>query len=677
MPSIPNNAINLFSTSYGVVSFDGVGAFTTVAPSASGNVLTSNGSKWVSSAPATSGTVTSVSVVSANGLAGTVATSTSTPAITLSTTITGVLSGNGTAITGSSITQFDVLVGGASNAISSVGPGTSGQILQSAGNAANPAYSTSTYPTTNAINTLLYASSANVMAALATATTAVLTTSSGVPTWASELSLALGGTNANLTASNGGIFYSTASAGAILSGTATASKMLLSGASTTPTWSTSTIPTSAGATANKVLLSDGTNYVLSTPTFPNASATTGNIIISDGTNWIASTPTYPAAAGSSGNVLTSNGTNWTSAAPATSGTVTSVSVVSANGFAGTVATATSTPAITLSTTITGVLSGNGTAISGSALTQHGVLIGGATNAITSSSVGATGTVLAGNTGSDPTFQTISSLGGITTITGNSGGAESPSSGNFNILGGTTGLTFAGTAATETLTGTLVVGNGGTGVTTMTTSYGTLVAGTTPTGAIQNAGTGTSGQIYKSNGSISLPTWVNPATVGGSLILISSQTASNSATISFTGLTNYTNLLLVMNSVQPVTNTAVLNLLVSQDGATYLTTGYTSGLVYNAYNTSVTSNLNSTAAFIISSSQSNSGIFSGSAFMHNLNLGEAFEIEGQSNWIDTTFSTSTFGRIGGQGPTGIVAIRLQFSSGNISTGTFTLYALAQS
>ena len=45
------------------------------------------------------------------------------------------------------------------------------------------------------------------------------------------------------------------------------------------------------------------------------------------------------------------------------GTVTSVSVVSSNGFAGTVATASTTPAITLSTTITGLLKGNGTAIS--------------------------------------------------------------------------------------------------------------------------------------------------------------------------------------------------------------------------------------------------------------------------------------------------------------------------
>lgn len=45
------------------------------------------------------------------------------------------------------------------------------------------------------------------------------------------------------------------------------------------------------------------------------------------------------------------------------GTVTSASVVSANGFAGTVATASTTPAITISTSITGLLKGNGTAMS--------------------------------------------------------------------------------------------------------------------------------------------------------------------------------------------------------------------------------------------------------------------------------------------------------------------------
>ena len=58
-----------------------------------------------------------------------------------------------------------------------------------------------------------------------------------------------------------------------------------------------------------------------------------------------------------------NGTDYVKIATSTAGTVTSASVVSANGFAGTVATATTTPAITVSTSITGVLKGNGTAIS--------------------------------------------------------------------------------------------------------------------------------------------------------------------------------------------------------------------------------------------------------------------------------------------------------------------------
>ncbi len=46
-----------------------------------------------------------------------------------------------------------------------------------------------------------------------------------------------------------------------------------------------------------------------------------------------------------------------------SGTVTSVSIVTANGMAGSVANATTTPAVTLSTTVTGIVKGNGTAFS--------------------------------------------------------------------------------------------------------------------------------------------------------------------------------------------------------------------------------------------------------------------------------------------------------------------------
>ena len=78
-----------------------------------------------------------------------------------------------------------------------------------------------------------------------------------------------------------------------------------------------------------------------------------------------------------------------------SGSVTNVSVVTANGFAGTVATSTTTPAITLSTTITGLLKGDGTSISAatagtdyqSALTGTGLVLstGGTISYITNNS----------------------------------------------------------------------------------------------------------------------------------------------------------------------------------------------------------------------------------------------------------------------------------------------------
>lgn len=62
-------------------------------------------------------------------------------------------------------------------------------------------------------------------------------------------------------------------------------------------------------------------------------------------------------------VTNANGQKVISATGSGTGSVTDVSVVSANGFAGSVANSTTTPAITISTTVTGILKGNGTAIS--------------------------------------------------------------------------------------------------------------------------------------------------------------------------------------------------------------------------------------------------------------------------------------------------------------------------
>ena len=64
---------------------------------------------------------------------------------------------------------------------------TANQILLS-GSTAQPTWSTTTYPATNAINTIMYASSANVLGVIAAANNSVLVSSAGgVPSWSTTL----------------------------------------------------------------------------------------------------------------------------------------------------------------------------------------------------------------------------------------------------------------------------------------------------------------------------------------------------------------------------------------------------------------------------------------------------------------------------------------------------------
>jgi hypothetical protein len=111
---------------------------------------------------------------------------------------------------------------------------------------------------------------------------------------------------------------------------------------------TSTYVTNSNLTTS--LASYVTNSSLATSLFPYATTTSLNSLI-------------PNQSSNSGKFLTTNGAVLSWATITGSGTVTSASVVSANGFAGTVATGSTTPAITISTSISGVLKGNGTAMS--------------------------------------------------------------------------------------------------------------------------------------------------------------------------------------------------------------------------------------------------------------------------------------------------------------------------
>ncbi len=86
------------------------------------------------------------------------------------------------------------------SAMAFLAPTSTAQQLLVSGASSAPQWTTSTYPLTNAINTLLYASSANTMAALATANNGVLVTSAGgTPSISSTLPAAVITTNSLIT----------------------------------------------------------------------------------------------------------------------------------------------------------------------------------------------------------------------------------------------------------------------------------------------------------------------------------------------------------------------------------------------------------------------------------------------------------------------------------------------
>lgn len=116
-------------------------------------------------------------------------------------------------------------------------------------------------------------------------TSGTLATTSQIPSL--PLSLSNGGTAASLTASNGGIFYSTGTAGAILAGTATAGRILRSGSSAAPSWSTATYP--ATTTVSQILYSSATNTVAGLTTANNGT------LITSGTGVPSISSTLPSA----------------------------------------------------------------------------------------------------------------------------------------------------------------------------------------------------------------------------------------------------------------------------------------------------------------------------------------------------------------------------------------------
>ena len=156
-------------------------------------------------------------------------------------------------ITGTT-TQYATLVGAGPNLIDSVGPSaTAGQIFQSGGGAANPSYSTATYPAVaTGTGTILRADGTNWVATTATYPT-TLTVNNLL--YASATDVVSGLTTAN----NGTLVTSNTGVPSILAGPGTTGNILQSNAAAAPSFSSATYPSST--TANRLLYSSATNVV--------------------------------------------------------------------------------------------------------------------------------------------------------------------------------------------------------------------------------------------------------------------------------------------------------------------------------------------------------------------------------------------------------------------------------
>ena len=487
-----------------------------------GQVLTSGGAGTPTWAAPTTGTVTSVSVVSANGLAGTVATATTTPAITLSTTITGLLKGNGTAISAAaSGTDYapatsgtSILYGNGAGGFSNVTIGTgvafAGGTLSATGSGGTVTSVTGTAPVVSSGGT----TPAISMPAATTSVNGYLTSTdwntfngkgSGTVTSVAALTLGTTGTDLSSTVANGTttpvitLQVPTASAtnrgalsaadwttfnnkgsGTVTSVTGTAP--VVSSGGTTPAISMAAATTSVNGyltstdwttfNGKQAALVSGTNIKTVNGTTLLGSGDLGTITYAYGgtglTSYTAGDIIYASAAntvaklaiGTSGQRLVVAGGLPSWATDTTVGTVTSVSFT---GGVITVATPTTTPAFTVAGTSGGIpyFSSASTWATSAALAAGSLVQGGGAGVSPSTITTGTGvvTALGVNTGTAGAFVV------------NGGALGTPSSGTVTNLTGTASININGTVgATTPTTGSF---------TTMKASTGAAVGGATP------------------------------------------------------------------------------------------------------------------------------------------------------------------------------------------------------
>lgn len=195
---------------------------------------------------------------------------------------------------------------------------------------------------------------------------------------------------------------------------------------------------------------------------------------------------------------------------------------------------------------------------------------------------------------------------------------------------------------------------------------------------------TAGFVLTSNGASAPSFQALPTGLSSGWVFIQSQTASGSSALNFTtGISStYSNYALVWDTMAPFTSPTVLMYLIVQlstdGGATYLTTGYQSGVNNFLYNSASWSNETSTEGFLHTSCLSTTYFMSGTMMLYGLTTGgyPYYTVVGTAQGSG---GLGIYNQTGGgmyQSTATVNALRILFSPGTITSGRATLYGLAK-